>query len=283
MITLKKIFEGIGLFSLVCFSFFYTNKISTVIKENDDVLKQIKEVENQYKTEPIDAIIVDNTIIPGISGSEIDVKKSYKKMKKLNEFNDSLLVYKKIKPIISVNEVYDKYIVSGNGNKKEVSLVFLVNNNDDISSIINILNQNNIKATFFIDGIWFENNNELIINLIENNHIVGNLGYNLDYDNDGVVWMNAVVTKIANQNDTYCYNENDDESLNICKDNNSYTIRPSIITNQNPLIEIKKTLKSGSIISLNVNELTTKQLPLIIEYINSRDLEMVNIEKLISE
>jgi len=282
--TLKKIFEGIGLISLACFSFFYTNQISSVIKENDDLLKQIKEIESQYKIEAIDAIIENDTIIPGINGSEIDVNKSYKKMKKLNEFNDNLLVYKTISPNVSVNKVYDKYIISGNTNKKDVSILFLVNNNDNINDIIKILDEYDVKATFYTDGVWFENNNELVIDLIENDHTIGNLGYGFNYDNSYVDWMNTIVTKVGNQKQTFCYNEiSNEEALNACKMHKSYTIRPSIITDQNPLIDIKKTLKSGSIISLDVNELTIKQLPLIIEYINSRDLELVNIETLISE
>lgn len=282
--TLKKIFEVIGLFSLACFSFFYTSQISSVIKENNDIYKEIKDMSLQYKNESIDAKISGDDIIPGVSGSVIDIDKSYKKMEKINSFNSNLLVYKKVKPNISIDDIYDKYIISGNKNKKEVSLIFLVNDNDNIDAIINFLNEEDIKATFFVDGFWFEKNNELIIDLIDNDHIVGNLGYNYSYDDDGINWINAIVSKIANQNDTYCYNEIDnEENLNICNKNKSYTIRPNIITKKSPLIEIKQDLKSGSIIALQANYTTISELPLIVEYINSRDLEIVNIEKLIRE
>ena len=120
---MRKTFEVIGLISLICFSFFYTEKISTVIKENDDILKEIESVASQYKTEAINAIIDNNSIIPGINGREIDIKKSYKKMKKVNSFNSNLLVYKEIEPEISIKEVYDKYIVSGNQQKKRGKLI----------------------------------------------------------------------------------------------------------------------------------------------------------------
>ena len=72
---MKRFFEIIGFISLVCFSFFYTEKIATVIKNNDDVLKQIENVKIQSKTNPIDAKIEGNTIIPGMSGKIIDVFK----------------------------------------------------------------------------------------------------------------------------------------------------------------------------------------------------------------
>ncbi len=281
---LKKTFEIIGLISLICFSFFYTEQISTVIKENDDILNEIELIANQYKVEPIDALIKDNDIIPGLNGVEIDIKKSYRKMKKINSFNSNLLVYKEVLPEISINEKYDKYIVSGNKLKKQVSLLFLVEENSEIEKIITILKKYGISAVFYTDGNWFENNNEKIIDLIKKGHLIGNLGYNYNYNTTGISWMNTVVTKIGKQNNTYCFTkENNQEVLDICKNNKSYTIKPNIIVENNPLIEIKNNLTNGGIIALKINKQTIEELPLIIEYINSKDLEMVNLETLLDE
>ena len=279
---MKKIFQVIGFITLLLFTFTYTNKITSVIKENDDLLKQIEDIENQYIIEPINAVIKDNTIIAGISGSKINVKESYKKMKKIDEFNTNLLVYESIKPEISVLDYYDKYIIKSN--KNEISLLFLVEQNSNIENIINILNNYEIKGTFYVDGNWFENNNEKIIDLIEDGHTIGNLGYNYSYNVNGISWMNTIVTKIGNQKYTYCYTEEENEDiLKICKNNNSYTIMPNIIVKNNPLITIKQNLEKGSIISLKINETTINELPLIIEYINSKDLNIVNLEELLDE
>ena len=279
---MKKTFEVIGFLSLILFTFFYTSKITTVIKENDDLLIQLKEYQEQYKESAIDAVIIDNKISAGLSGSEINIKESYEKMKKVNSFNANLLVYEKIKPNISVLDYHDKYIVKGK--KESVSLVFLVEQTSNIEKILNILDNYDVKATFYIDGNWFENNNEKVIELIENNHTVGNLGYNYNYDVNGVSWMNTIVTNIGKQKYTYCYlEEENDAFLNICKNNKSYTIIPSIIVKTNPLITIKKNLENGSIISLKINDSTIIELPLIIEYINSRNLNIINLEELLDE
>lgn len=279
---MKKTFEVIGFLSLILFTFFYTSKITTVIKENDDLLIQLKEYQEQYKESAIDAVIIDNKISAGLSGSEINIKESYEKMKKVNSFNANLLVYEKIKPNISVLDYHDKYIVKGK--KESVSLVFLVEQTSNIEKILNILDNYDVKATFYIDGNWFENNNEKVIELIENNHTVGNLGYNYNYDVNGISWMNTIVTNIGKQKYTYCYlEEENDAFLNICKNNKSYTIIPSIIVKTNPLITIKKNLENGSIISLKINDSTIIELPLIIEYINSRNLNIINLEELLDE
>lgn len=279
---MKRIFESIGLFSLIVLSFLGTEKLATAIKENDDIMKQIKEVSIQYIDKSIDAKVVDNTIIPGISGSAVNIKKSYKEMKKINSFNNNLLVYERVKPNVSVDGVFNKYIIGGNKNKKQVSLLFLVDNNDNIDRVLSVLGNN--KVTFYVDGIWFEDNNKKIMDLISRGHIVGNLGYSNDYSDNGVSWMNTIVTKVGNQKDSYCYNEIDDQfSLNRCALNESYTIRPNIIVESDPLITIKENLSNGSIISMNVNDENIKELPLVIKYINSRGLDIVNIEKLLEE
>jgi len=278
---LKKIFEYIGLLSLACFSFFYTSKISTVIKDTDNIYKQIKEVQEQYKVEAIDAKIENDTIIPGLKGSEIDIEQSYKKMKKINSFNDNLLVYKDIKPNISIKNNYNKYVISGNKNKRQVALMFLVKESDNINYILNLLEENEINVTFYIDSIWLDNNNELISKIISLGHNIGTLN---GYNENSTEWMNSILKKTFNQKHTYCYSENKNEQiLKICSSKKSYTIIPNIIISNNPLIEIKQKITNGSIVSLNLSNTTEKELPLIIEYLNSKDLEIVNIEKLLEE
>lgn len=284
MIFLKKIFETIGFISLICFSFFYTNKISLVIKENDDIIKQIKDIKSEYEIKPIDAKINNDEIIPGKKGSSIDVNKSYEKMKQINTFNDKLLVYKDIYPNISVNKKYDKYIISGNESKKEISIIFILKENENIDSLLKILNKYNIKSNFFVSINWFTNNNEEITTLINEGHIIGNFPTDDLYLRSSINWMNGVVSKINKQTDTFCYNkEKDNNFLNICNLNKSYTIKPSLEIFDNPSINIKNSIKNGSIIALEVNNKVLTELPFIIEYINSRGFNIVTLSKLIEE
>lgn len=279
---MNKFFQILGFCTLILFTLFYTNQITTVMKENDDLLKQIENIENQYKKEPIDAIVENDNIIVGLSGLEIDVKESYNKMKQINSFNSNLLIYKKVKPNISVLDFYDKYIIKGK--KDSISLIFLVEQDNKIDEVLKILDNYEIKGTFYTDGKWFENNNQKIIDLIEQGHTIGNLGYNYNYSVNGISWMNTIVTKIGNQKYTYCYIETDNEEiLKICSNNKSYTIKPNIIVKTNPFITIRQNLTGGSMISLKINNQVLTELPLIIEYINSKGLNIVNLEELLDE
>lgn len=277
--TLKRIFEIIGFISLVCFSFFYTNEISNVIKENDDLLIQIKDNENLYNVKAIDAVILDDTIIPGVSGKKISVDKSYNNMKKYNTFNENLLVYDKVKPNVSVNKVYDKYIISGNKSITNITLTFVLYSDSNIDNIINILNKNDIKATFFVDMDYFDSNNEIISYLIKNNHTIGFL----NSSKGNINYMSAVVSKINNQKYLFCFNNlKNSEFLKICSLNNNYSISSNVI-DKDYYINVKKNLTNGSILTFKVSSKLDNELGLIINYIKQKGFKIINMPELINE
>lgn len=279
---MKKYFKVIGFLTLMIFSFFYTAKTATVVKNLDDIMIQIKDNQDSYKIDSIDATIDGNTIIPGLAGKEVDINKSYDVMKKVGSYSSKLLEYKSITPNISIKNNYNKYIIKGNPNKNQVSLLFKVNDDDDISKIVKILNDNNIKATFFLDGNWFSSNNNLVLSLIKQGHNIGNMGYNLNYKDTSFVWMDTIITKMGNQKYSFCYYTNLD-NLDICAINKDYTIKPSMEVNQSPTITVKKGLEKGSIISFDINKDVENELPLIIKYIKSKDINIVNLIELIKE
>ena len=90
---MKKIFQVIGIISLTCFSFFVTEKTATVVSDMDEIMIEIKNKKDDYESNSIDAIIDNNTIIPGVSKRKVNVNKSYKSMKSNGYFNDKLFVY----------------------------------------------------------------------------------------------------------------------------------------------------------------------------------------------
>lgn len=280
---MKKFLSLFGMLSLICLSFIISEKTAYVVKDVDEIMTEIKEKQEIYKQEPIEAKIENNTIIPGLNGKKVDVEKSYKEMKKIGTFNEKYIVYEEIKPTISSKKEYEKYIISGNSKKNTVSLIFIVNKNDKIDSIINILNEKNIKATFFIDGYWLEDNNELTLELISNNHTIGNLGYNLNYQDTGFIWVNNILKKIGKQKVNYCYANDNIEDLKACALQKNYTIRPDIIIKENPLSEIKTQIKAGSLIALPVNEKMNQELELIINYIKSKGYNIENLQNHLSE
>lgn len=281
---MNKFFTFFGFLCLICFSFIMTDKTTSILLNNDELMMKIKEVSSNYSSLSYDGVIENNTFIPGISGKEVNIKKSYNAMKKYGIFMSSLLEYNEIKPKNELKDNYNKYIISGNDKKKEISLIFIINEEDDIDKIISILDDKGIKANFFVDGYWFEKNNDMIPEIIKQNHIIGNLSYNSNYNDGAYIWMDTIIKRIGKQNIGYCYVEDENEEiLKICSMNKNYTIKPGLILKNNYIANIKKDIKNGMIISLDVNNTLINELPIIISYIESKGYKIDNLNELLKE
>ncbi len=281
---MKKFFQLLGLFALICGSFFYTEKTVSVVRDMDEIMIQIKEQEKIDKTDAIDAKVDGDTVIPGMSGKTVDVDLSYQKMKQYGAYTPKLLVYEQVKPTRSIDQYYHKYVVGGNPSKNQATIIFLVEENSNFDKVKKILDQENVKANYFVDGMWLEKNNEEMIRLIEEGNIVGNLSYQRDYANSSFVWMDTIIRRVGDQKQGYCYTETKDKKvIDHCKLQKNFTILPNLITKEHPFSEVKEKLQPGSIISLMINQATEEQLLSIVRYIKSRGYSIVTLEELLRE
>ena len=281
---MKKFFQMIGILTLMVGSFVYTEKVGTTAKLNDTLLTEIKSKKDGYKENAIEPIINDDTIIPGVNGKEVDTEKSYEAMSKIGYFDDKLLVYKPLEVENTLDKNKDKYVINGNNTKMDVTLLFKVDNNDDITYIIKLLNQKEIKATFFIESKYLEKHHNKIIKLVQNGHTVGNLSNNEDYEDSDFVWMKTILTNIGPQIYNYCYTEKPNkEILKICSIQNSITIMPQIIIKSKPYLNLKKQILPGSIVSLEVNSALNNEIETILNYISSKGYNIKSLEELLKE
>jgi hypothetical protein len=192
-----------------------TEQTTTVVSDMDEIMIEIKAKKDEYKSEAIDAIIEENTIIPGISRREVNINKSYKIMKDNGYFSNKLFVFDYTKPKISLSDNIDKYIIKGNPNKRMVSLIFKIETDENIKDLLNIINNYNVNASFFVNYNWFTNNNELVSTMISNGHTVYPLVE--DYSSSEFEWMDMVLKKINKQSTVFCYNtKNNQDNLKNC-------------------------------------------------------------------
>lgn len=261
---MKKLFSLIGLATIMTLSFIISEKTTLAIKDVDEIMSQIKEKTSEKNIPPENAIIKNDTIRPGIDGRQIDIQESYNRMRTINMYNEKYLIYKNIEPDISINKIYDKYIIGGNPKKKSISIVFIINENNNIEYILKILGQTNIKVTFIADKYWSENNNSI-------KEQIKKQGHTIEILNNGI-------------GNKYCFIETKiKETLEKCSKQQKHTIIPNINIKSTPLITLKKNLTSGSIISLMTNNTTTQELKMIIDYINKKGYTILNLEQHLSE
>ena len=126
---MKKIIKIFLILCLVCFSFFYTDKVMKLLNKKDPLMITLNNIKEEYEILPVNAIIEEDTIIPGIKGLEVNIEKSYEEMKQGGVFREESLIYNNITPSSSLSNNKDKYIVKGS-NKKEVSLIIILNIKD---------------------------------------------------------------------------------------------------------------------------------------------------------
>ena len=271
---MKKMLSILGLATLITLNYIITEETQTVMQEQDQIMQEIKENIEKTKQQPIDAQIKQDEIIPGINGKEIDIKKTYKELKKIGTYNEKYLKYKEIKPNQTIEKNYDKYIISGNKQKNTISLIFLVKENDKIENIINILEKNQVQATFFIEKNWLQKNKELTQKIINQNHTIEPLNKNKNYE----------ITELTtnNKKQKYCYaKEKNNQNIKLCSQNKYYTIKPTVKINS--LKQIKQKIEPGQLIELETNDQTTKELNLIINYIKTKGYKIETLEKHLSE
>lgn len=281
---LKKFFQLLGITTLICFSFFYTEKVGYVVREMDSLMEEIKEKSKTKNVEAIDALIDGNSIIPGKIGKIVDINSSYEKMKRINEYNENMLVLKDVSPKVSIKNNYDKYVISGIKSELEVSIILLINENTDIDYLRKLARDKNISFNFFVNNIFFERNNDLLTELIKEGHNIGNLSENNDYSTSTYIWMDTILKKIIKQKNNYCYLEEENkEYLDICALNKNYTIKPGIVLKENPAINIQKSLNNGSIISVEANNSVLNEITVMVNYIQSKGYKIVTLNKLLDE
>ena len=182
--TMYKFFKILSTIILFIFSLYYTDKLINLIKKNDPLMQTIIKKKNEYHEDPINAIITNQIIIPGISGQEIDIENSYQKMKKLGTYNENLLVYQTISPKISYQNNFDKIIIPRKNNN--IALIFLIENQNIFNNINTILKNNNtigniINNSFPINNTNFKNT------ISTNSHADYCLTYNLNINNECVI------------------------------------------------------------------------------------------------
>lgn len=274
---MKNILKLFGIITLICFSFFYTEKVMTVVSNEDPLKIEITNLSDSYRISPNEAIITTDTIIPGNKGMKINIEKSYKKMKKTNVFNNNLLVYDVLYPEHTLANNLDKYIIRGNVNRKEVSLLFIIESDNNLDRIITILDKKNIIGNLFVEYKYLNSNISNIRNYTSHNIY----SYQREYSYDKLIISNNIIKRISNNESSYCLlNEKNENNLNVCAYANMNTVIPSINGNLN---DIKSNLENGSIILFDTSINTVNDLSYIIEFIAGKGYLIVGLDKLLDE
>lgn len=278
----KKILNALSIIFLLLFSFYYTNKSVDIIREQDSIMKSIRKNAPKYQVSSENAEIIGNKIIPGKSGKEIDYKKSYLKMKQYGSYNEQLTVFKETKPTVSLDDYYDKYIIRGNSLEKTLAVVFKITTSENLSKLTSILKNNDVTATFFIDGVFIEENPKTIVAL--NDYEIELLSYDSKYDKIYFTSSLSYLSSLTKRPAKYCYSEYDQkEVLELCESLKLHTIIPTIKVKENTYSEVKSRLTDHAIISIPLTTKSLNTLDTTIKYLKQKGYSFLTLDDLLSE
>lgn len=273
---LKKIFKISAVLLLVGFSFFYTEKVTLIARNSDPIMRAIKKEESNKKVSNVNPVINNDEYIMGINGCEIDVDKSYSKMRSVGEFKEELIVMKETS---NDKDLTDKYVIGGNNKEKKVSLIFIVNKDID-SNLTNYINNKNLKVNYFIDGKYLEENMITVKFLSENSNIYY-LGENEEYSDENMLYHNNLISMNGSNEPKYCFtSDKDNNTLKLCNDYDMVTIKSDIIKD-NIYKRIKDKLNNGVIFAIDSDNID--EIKVSINYILSKGYNIISLEDLLSE
>ncbi|MFY0758995.1 polysaccharide deacetylase family protein [Metabacillus dongyingensis] len=151
----------------------------SAVKQPDELYQTIAAKVKDYEKPAQDAQI--HTVwkaTPGYNGLTIDIDESYKKMKKIGEFDEKQIVFKQVKPKVHLSDLPPAPIYRGHPDKTMVS--FLINvawGNEYLPSMLEVLDKHGVKATFFLEGRWAKENPALVKTIKGAGHEIGNHSY----------------------------------------------------------------------------------------------------------
>ena len=146
---------------------------------DNDLLLIIQQEAEKRRVPPIDAR-VDRVwkAIPGYNGLEVDVEQTWKLALQKGKGGEIPFVYKQVLPSVRLEDLGPHPIYKGNPHKPMISLMINVAwGNEYIPGMLEVLEKENVKATFFFDGSWLSKNIETARTIQEKGHELSNHAY----------------------------------------------------------------------------------------------------------
>lgn len=156
-----------------------TENMVVVDALHEDLQKEIKEWAAKKNQAPIDSRV--DPIwkgIPGYNGIRVNEQISFLVAKQMGYVQEENLIYEEIPIKVGLSDLGAVPIYKGNPNKPIVSLMINVAwGTEHLNEMLDVLDKEKVKATFFLDGSWLVKNVEMARKIQRAGHEIGNHGY----------------------------------------------------------------------------------------------------------
>lgn len=145
----------------------------------DPLMERILNEAKVMQEAPVDAR-VDSVwkAIPAYNGIVVDIENTYRLSKGMKPDQPLQFVLQEVPVNVNLNDLGPYPIYRGNPGKKMVSLMINVAwGNEFIQPMLDILEQENVLATFFFDGSWLSKNLDVAREIQKRGHEMSNHAY----------------------------------------------------------------------------------------------------------
>jgi probable sporulation protein (polysaccharide deacetylase family) len=240
--------------------------------------------------------------VPGLYGLEFDFQLSYQNMLINGAFDPELMVARSI-PYSGSSDEFRRYrIYKGNEGSPYVALLINVAwGGDELSEILDILDEHHVRASIFFEGKFADHNRELVLEVFNRGHIVGNHSYSHPVDwlnfsyagfEEEIVRTNEILTSITGEPVIYFAPPGGaftDETIQAAYDQGMYTILWSADSidwrgeSANVLVNrVMRRIGPGGLILTHPKPETVRALPEIIEGVRSEGYEFSSIDDIVN-
>lgn len=153
--------------------------VSNSSSTSNSLEKRVKEAAETYTDPPIDARI-DSVwkAIPGYNGLIVDEKRSLRLARMRGADQPLKLVFYEKEPDVSLADLPPSPIYRGNERKPMAALMINVAwGTEHLQPMLDILKQNDVQATFFLDGSWLAKHPDSARQIVKDGHEIGNHAY----------------------------------------------------------------------------------------------------------
>jgi peptidoglycan-N-acetylglucosamine deacetylase len=238
--------------------------------------------------------------IPGYNGLEVNVEKSLQLAKAIGKVQPERLVFDEIEPEVMLEDLLPQPIYRGNMEKPMVGLMINVAwGSEYLEDMLNVLDDYQVRASFFLDGGWLKNNTELAREILDRGHEIGNHAYShpdlrtmsIAEINDEIKKPEALIRELGTRSYLFAPPAGafDDRVVKVAHQQNMKTVLWTLDTvdwKKPPASTIKERiiphLENGALILMHPTEPTVKALPDIIEGAFEQELMVGTASEVIS-
>lgn len=273
------------------------------VMAREDLLTHIKEEAKRRYEPPIDAR-VDRVwkAIPGYNGKAVDIEATYQAAKKRGANKRIPWIYKEVPAKVSLGDLGPHPIYRGNEKKPMAGLMINVAwGTEHIPEMLRILKQENVTATFFLDGSWVEKNPEMARRLLESGHEIGNHAYSHPQMSrlsraqirEEITKTEAAIQKLAPVRSRFFAPPSGDFNQAVVEEADRLGMKTVLWTADtvdwkesmmptDMIARIQPELSNGTLILMHPTDRTVKALPEIIRLIKKKGLKAGKVSEVLS-